>query len=226
MDSQAVVTMTTSDIAENVIDIVPMTESMLEGSTARTEPKSTDTKSRAVVTGASDSKTTGETANVRTNIQQCISEDYAVPEDITSEALLMLQNMSQPNLQEHDDNDEYALPVGTEKFLDIVSEMNEERGIKTVVNYDADIPEEMKLQTKQPRQETLEEGDKDESDDTIIYDVSEYDEEKKSTQKTDTKCAEDGEKLPKGQLQTQMYGIIKRKVTSKRTYTCIDCGAK
>ena len=38
----------------------------------------------------------------------------------------MLQNMSQPNPQEPDDNDEYALPVGTEKLPDIVSEMNEE----------------------------------------------------------------------------------------------------
>ena len=43
----------------------------------------------------------------------------------------MLQNMSQPNPQEVDDNDEYALPVGTERLPDIVSEMNEERGIKT-----------------------------------------------------------------------------------------------
>ena len=66
----------------------------------------------------------------------------------------MLQNMSQPNPQELDDNDEYALPVGTERLPDIVSEMNEERGIKTVVNYNADIPEEMKLQTEKPRQET------------------------------------------------------------------------
>ena len=66
----------------------------------------------------------------------------------------MLQNMSQPNPQEPDDNNEYALPVGTEKLPDIVSEMIEERGIKTVVNYDADIPEEMILQTEKPRQET------------------------------------------------------------------------
>ena len=128
-----------------------MTESTFEVSTATTELKpnrDTDTNSQSVVTSASDTNTTGETVKVQTNIQQHISEDYAVPEDIASEALLMLQNMSQPNLQELDDNNEYALPVGTEKLPDIVSEMNEERGIKTVVNYDADIPEEMKLQTK------------------------------------------------------------------------------
>ena len=33
----------------------------------------------------------------------------------------MLQNMSQPNPQEMEDNDEYAIPVGTEKLPDIVS---------------------------------------------------------------------------------------------------------
>ena len=70
------------------------------------------------------------------------------------------------------------------------------------------------------------EGDKDESDETIIYDVSGYDEANKSTQTTDTKYTEEGEKSPKGQLQAQTYGIIKRKSTSNRTYSCIDCGAK
>ena len=60
----------------------------------------------------------------------------------------MLQDMSQPSPQEPDDNNEYALPVGTEKLPDIVSEMNEKQGIKTVMNYDADIPEDMKLQTE------------------------------------------------------------------------------
>ena len=109
--------------------------------------------------------------------------------------------MSQPNLQELDDNDEYALPVGTERLPDIVSEMNEERGIKTVVNYDADIPEEMKLQTEKPRQEMQEEGDKDDgTDETIIYDASEFDEANKSTQKSDKKHIEESEKSPKGQL--------------------------
>ena len=135
--------------------------------------------------------------------------------------------MSQPNPQELDDNDEYALPVGTETLLNIVSEMNEERGIKTVVNYNADIPEEMKLQTEKPRQETQEEGDKgDGSDETIIYDANEFDEVNKSTHKSDKKCIEEGEKSPKVQLRTQTYRIIKRKPTSNRTYTCIDCGAK
>ena len=80
----------------------------------------------------------------------------------------MLQDMSQPNPQEPDDNDEYALPVGTEKLPDIVSEMNEEQGIKTVVNYDADIPEDMKLQTEKPRQEMQDEADKDDGSDETI----------------------------------------------------------
>ena len=81
----------------------------------------------------------------------------------------MLQEMSQPNPQEPDDYDEYALPVGTERLPDIVSEMNEERGIKNVVNYDADIPEDMKLQTDEPRKEKMDKTDKDdESDETII----------------------------------------------------------
>ena len=139
----------------------------------------------------------------------------------------MLQNMSQPNPQELDDNNEYALPVGTERLPDIVSEMNEERGIKTVVNYEADIPKEMKLQTEKPRQETQEEDDKDDgSDETIIYDASEFDEVNNSNQKPDNIHTEEGEKSPKGQLRTQTYGIIKQKPTSNRTYTCIDCGAK
>ena len=180
-----------------------------------------------MVTGASDLNTTGETRKVQMNTQQRISEDYAVPEEIASEALLMLQDMSQPNPQEPDDNDEYALPVGTERLPDIVSEMNEERGIKTVVNYNADIPEDMKLQTDKPRQEMQDEADKDDgSDETIIYDASEFDEANKSTQKLDNTHTEDGEKSPKGQLRTQTYRIIKRKPTSNRTYTCIDCGAK
>ena len=89
--------------------------------------------------------------NVQKNTQQKISEDYKVPEEIASAALLMLQEMSQPNPQEPDDNDKYALPVGTERLPDIVSEMNEERGIKNVVNYDADITEEMKLQIDELR---------------------------------------------------------------------------
>ena len=88
--------------------------------------------------------------------------------------------------------------------------MNEERGIKTVVNYNADIPEDMKLQTEKPRQEMQDEADKDDgSDETIIYDASEFDEANNSTQKPDSTCTEEGEKSPKGQLQIQTYGIIK-----------------
>ena len=170
---------------------------------------------------------TGETGKVQMNTQQRISEDYTTPEEIASEALLMLQDMSQLNPQEPDDNNKYALPVGTEKLLDIVREMNEERGIKTVVNYNADIPEEMKLQTEKPRQETQDEADKDDrSDGTIIYDASEFDEVNNPTKKQDNTRTEEGEKSPKGQLRTQTYGVIKRKPTSNRTYTCIDCGAK
>ena len=79
--------------------------------------------------------------------------------------------------------------------------MNEERGIKTVVNYDADIPEEMKLQTEEPRQETQEKSDEaDGSDETLIYDASEFDESNKATHKSDNKHIEEGEKSPKGQL--------------------------
>ena len=96
----SVVTETTSDTAGNVIEIVPMTEPTLEVGTAATElepNRDTDTNLRSVVTGASDTNTTGETGNVQMNTQQRISEDYAIPEEIASEALLMLQNMSQPN---------------------------------------------------------------------------------------------------------------------------------
>ena len=79
-----------------------------------------------------------------------------------------------------------------------------------MVNYNADIPEEMKLQTEKPRQETQEKDDKDDgSDETIIYDASEFDEANNSTQKLDKIRTEEGEKSPKGQLRTQTYGIIK-----------------
>ena len=70
-----------------------------------------------------------------------------------------------------------------------------------MVNYDADIPEEMKLQTEEPRQETQEEGDEaDGSDKTVIYDATEFDELNKATHKSDKKHIEEGEKSPKGQL--------------------------
>ena len=112
---------------------------------------------------------------IQLTTQQRISEDYAVPEDIASEALLLLRDMSQLNPHEDDDdNNEYALPVGADKLPDIVSEMNEERGIKTVINYDADIPEDMKVkpQTDEPGLDMQEEADKDNgSDETIIYDA-------------------------------------------------------
>ena len=138
--------------------------------------------------------------------------------------------MSQPNPQKPDNNDEYALPVGTERLPDIVSEMNEERGIKTVVNYDADIPEDMKLQTDEPRHEMQDKTDKDdgsdESDETIIYDASEFDDANKTTPKLDNTYTDEDEKALKGQLRTQTYGIIRQKPTNKRTYTSIDCGPK
>ena len=135
-----------------MIEIVPSIDPTLETKTEANAPDSnTGTQPRSVVTEANDSNTTGKTGNVQKNTEQKISEDYDVPEEIASAALLMLQEMSQPNPQEPDDNDEYALPVGTERLPDIVSEMNEERGIKNVVNYDADIPEDMKLQIDEPR---------------------------------------------------------------------------
>ena len=225
------VTESTSATTGAVIEIVPTIDPTLEVETEASVPDSnTGTQPRSVVTGANDTNTTGETRKIPTNTQQRISEDYEVPEEIASVALLMLQEMSQPNPQEPDNNDEYALPVGTERLPDIVSEMNEERGIKTVVNYDADIPEDMKLQTDEPRHEKQDKTDKDdgsdESDETIIYDASEFDDASKTTQKLDNTHTDEGEKAPKGQLQTQTYGIIKQKPTNKRTYTCIDCGAK
>ena len=48
----------------------------------------------------------------------------------------------------------------------------------------------------------------------------------KGIQKPDNTHTDEGEKAPKGQLRTQTYGIIKRKLTSRRTFTCIDCGTK
>ena len=96
-----------------------------------------------------------------------------------------------------------------------------------MVNYDADIPEDMKLQTDKLRQETQDKTDKDDgSDETIIYDASEFDDANKTTQILDNTYTDESEKAPKGQLRTQTYGIIRGKPTSKRTYTCIDCGAK
>ena len=99
--------------------------------------------------------------------------------------------------------------------------MNEERGIKTVVDYDAEIPEDMKLKQTiditENRQETENEPQKDiESDETIIYDASEFEgiipAAQEQCELVDTKNIE-GEKSPRGQLRTQTYGIIKRKTT-------------
>ena len=235
--TRSVVTEITSATTDAVIEIVPVIGPMLETETEVNVPDSNiGTQPRAVVTEANDRNTTGKTGNVPKNTQQKISEDYEVPEEIASAALLMLQEMSQPNPQEPDDNDndEYALPVGTERLPDIVSEMNEERGIKNVVNYDAEIPEDMRLQIDklrpnpdEPKWEMHDEADKeDESDETIIYDASEFDDTNKGIQKPDNTHTDEGEKTPKGQLRTQTYGIIKWKLTSRRTFTCIDCGAK
>ena len=211
-----------------MVEIVPAIEPRLETETEANVPDAnTGMQPRAVVTEANDGSTTGKTGNVQKNTQQKISEDYDVPEEIASAALLMLQNMSQPNPQEPDDNDEYALPVGTERLPDIVSEMNEEPGIKNVVNYDADIPEDMKLQIDEfklnpdePKRGMHDKADKDdESYKTIIYDASEFYDTNKGIQKPDNTHTEEGEKAPKGQLRTQTYGIIKRKMTSRRTFT-------
>ena len=233
--TRAVVTDITSATTDAVIEIVPTIDPTLETETeANVHDSNTGTQPRAVVTEANDNNTTGKKGNVQKNTQQKNSEDYEVPEEIASAALLMLQEMSQPNPQEPDDNDEYALPVGTERLPDIVSEMNEERGIKNVVNYDADIPEEMKLQIDElrpdpdePKGGTHDKADKDnESDETIIYDASEFDDTNKGIEKPDNKQTDEGEKTLKGQLRTQTYGIRKRKLTSRRTFTCIECGAK
>ena len=212
------------------MEIVPMIDPTLETETEESVPVSnTGTQPRSVAAGTNATNMTGKTGKIQTNTQQQISEDYAIPEEIASAALLMLQEMSHPNPQEPDDYDEYALPVGTERIPDIVSEMNEERGIKNVVNYDADIPEDKKLQTDETRQETKDKTDKEdenESNETIIYAASEFDDANKTIQIPDNTYTDEGEKAPKGQLRTQTYGIIRQKSTSKRTFTCIDCGVK
>ena len=117
--TQSVVTESTSVTTGAVIEIVPMIDPMLEVKTEASVPDpNTGTQPPSVVTGASDTNMTGETRKVQTNTQQRISEDYTIPEEIASAALLKLQDMSQPNPQEPDDNDEYALPVGTERLPD------------------------------------------------------------------------------------------------------------
>ena len=204
--TRAVVTDITSATTDAVIEIVPTIDPTLETETeVNVHDSNTGTQPRAVVTEANDNNATGKTGTVQKNTQQKISEDYEVPEEIASVALLMLQEMSQPNPQETDDNDEYALPVGTERLPDIVSEMNEERGIKNVVNYDAEIPEEMKLQIDElrpdpdePKEGTHDKDKDNESDETIIYDASEFDDTNKGIEKPDNKQTDEGEKTPKG----------------------------
>ena len=137
--SQPVVTDPAGDlmnIAVNAINIVPSSE-QAEDDTEVQHPISEkelepnrDINTRSVVTQIADTEAAGETSTKQTSTQQCISKDYAVPEEIASEALLMLQTMSQSNPQELEEDDDYALPVDTEKLPDLVSEMNEERGIK------------------------------------------------------------------------------------------------
>ena len=184
---------------------------------------------RPVVTSETEPTKTGEIT-----VAKKISDDYSVPEEIASEALAMLRDMGQRTTQggdNDDEDDEYALPVGAARLPDLVSEMNEERGIKTVIDYDAEIPEEMKLKwttdTVVNVQEKQTEPEKDnDSDETIIYDADEFERE---AQKQSEPLGNDNievEKSPKGQLRTQTYGIIKRKTTRKRTYMCIECGTK
>ena len=54
----------------------------------------------SAVAQIADTEATGKTSTKQTSTQKRISDDYAVPEDIASEALLMLQTMSQSNPQE------------------------------------------------------------------------------------------------------------------------------
>ena len=54
----------------------------------------------SAVTQIADTEATGETSTKQASTQKRISEDYAVPEEIASEVLLMLQTMSQSNPQE------------------------------------------------------------------------------------------------------------------------------
>ena len=71
--TQSVVTEITSDTTGNVIEIVSTIKPTLEVGTEASEldpNRDTDTQPQSVVTGASDTNTTGETWNVQTNIQQ------------------------------------------------------------------------------------------------------------------------------------------------------------
>ena len=160
-----------TEMASNVINIEPESEVPKDGTvliqSLSTNEPDRDLTMQSVVAQLADTEISGEMSTKQANTQQRISEDYAVPGEIASEALLLLQTMSQPNPQEPEDDDNYTLSVGTERLPDLISEMNQESGIETVVNYDAEIPEEMRLQTKEP----TENKDK-ESDEMIILDAS------------------------------------------------------
>ena len=76
--------------------------------TALTERPNRD--NRSVVTSKADPTIPEEITTAKK-----LSDDYSVPEEIASEALAMLRDMSQPTTQGGDDDedeDEYALPVG------------------------------------------------------------------------------------------------------------------
>ena len=106
--TRAVVTDITSATTDAIIEIVPTIDPTLETVTeGNVQDSNTGTQPRAVVTEANVNvnNTTGKTGNVQKNTQQRITDDYEVPEEIASAALLMLQEMSQPNPQEPD-NDE------------------------------------------------------------------------------------------------------------------------
>ena len=108
--------------------------------------------------------------------------------------------------------------------------MNEEHGIDTVVDYDADIPDDMKIQPESTdidqRLDEIEHGDKREdntSDETVSYDPNNFEvEDKPPAEDTTTKL----EKSPKGELVTRTFGIKRWKGAHTHTYTCIQCGGK
>ena len=101
-----------TNIAVNVINIVPSSEQAKDDteiqhpvSKKELEP-SRVINTQSAVTQIVDTEATGETSTKQTSTQKCISEDYAVPEEIASEALLMFQTMSQSNPQEFEEDDD------------------------------------------------------------------------------------------------------------------------
>ena len=218
---------------EAEINTEPETEMSKDDIIANQEPSTSepdrDPTMRLVVTQLPNTEIPGDTSTKQASTQQHVLDNYDVPEEIASEALLLLQTMNQPNPQEQEYADDYTLPVDTAKLPDLISEMNQERGIEMIVNYDAEIPEEMRLQmqTQEPTTNKDKEHDKDEdSDETIVFDAGELENPNIQPDIPSEKQIEDSEKSPKGQLMTQKFGIIKRKPASKRTYMCIGCGAK